>query len=87
MKRIVFLSIVFLNILYANNCRDILAEGDKYLQRVPLCDELSEKHANIARVYYERYEICTKQNVEQRNFTVNPLEEKSKPFECKNKAH
>lgn len=66
-------------------CGHILAEGDKYLQRVPLCDVSAEKHANIAMVYYKRYELCEKQG--GYNFKINKLEDEH--FKCgnyKNKA-
>lgn len=63
-------------------CNYILAEGDKFLQRVPLCEESAQKHASIAMAYYKRYELCKEQK-DSEMFIVNRLAEE-KPFRCEN---
>ena len=96
MKRNIFLIILGISSsLFAaedqvdkGRCGHILAEGDKYLGRVSLCDVSAEKHANIALAYYKRYELC-KQSANRitgasgYNFKINRFVE-DKPFECEN---
>ncbi|MEV9477493.1 hypothetical protein ACOTVS_09810 [Aliarcobacter butzleri] len=91
MKKLIFIGLITCGPLFANNCDILLKEADKYLQRVPLCDVTSEKHANIALAYYKRYEICryeyekagTKFKTDiATSFKINPLDDDNESFEC-----
>ncbi|WP_418181384.1 hypothetical protein ACNSOL_11835 (plasmid) [Aliarcobacter lanthieri] len=91
MKKLIYIGLLSCSSLFAANCDDLLKEADKYLQRVPLCDVSAEKNANIALVYYKRYEICRYQYESSNNsyrsniaktFKIHPFVDDSKPFEC-----
>lgn len=80
MKKTLFL-LFFTSFLLANDsCLNLLKEGDKYLQRIPLCDETAEKHALLAKAYFERYNICIK-NPELK-ININPLIDED--YKCDN---
>lgn len=82
-KSIIFLFFIYSN-LTATSCLDILKEGDKYLNRVPLCEATNEKHSNIANAYYKRYEICVKLEGKGtvNNFNINPFDD-TETYDCK----
>lgn len=61
---------------FGSGCDDLLREGDKYLQRIPLCDEMSAQNAAIANTYYTRYEICAKSTVKRDIEALNILDNK-----------
>ncbi len=84
MKKILIVGLIATSSLFGaigTNCDNLLAEADKYLSRVALCEVTAEKHATISLAYYKRYEICI--NHLRTNFQINPLIDEE-PFKCEN---
>lgn len=79
MKRLILIPFIAMS-LYATECENLLKEGDKYLQRIPLCDVVAVDNAILAKAYYERYNICIKGK--GKSLKVNILEN---DFKCEEK--
>ncbi len=83
MKRLILIPFIAMS-LYATECENLLKEGDKYLQRIPLCDVVAVDNATLAKAYYERYNICVKDkkyNV-KRPLKIHPFDDE---FKCEGK--
>lgn len=80
MKRLVLIPFLAMS-LYATECENLLKEGDKYLQRIPLCDVVAADNAILAKAYYERYNICVHSN-DNKVLKVHPLDDN---FKCEGK--
>lgn len=78
MSRILLLSLLITNYLFASKCEHLLKEGDKYLEKVSLSKDASivNYYSNAANAYFKRFEICIYQyESNTQNYRTNSAKE------------